>query len=309
MTEQVLDAPPAGDAPPPPRPRIHPRFRQRWIEVKRQAGRRRLRVLVAVAVVVAVAIAGLGLARSPLLRVRHVRVIGAVHTPVLTIERAAGLAGYRTMFAVDRRRDEAALRRLPWVGGARVTRQWPSTVVVTITERLPVAVMGPTTAQVEVDATGRVLGPAPIGTPLPLVITDGDPIAGKVPQPDSLPGPVAAADGTGPTPVTVPAPPPKLPPGPTPPAPGATVAPTFRPGLQVAGAMTAGLSPRILAVVVTAAGTVDLKLFGGAWALLGTPDQLGEKLQAVQTLLDSAKVGKGVINVTVASAPVVTGAP
>jgi hypothetical protein len=131
-----------------------------------------------------------------------------------------------------------------------------------------------------------VLGPA--GTlVLPAVVTDGDPALGGMPG-----GPAA-------NPVTAAAP------G----APGSWTDPVYRPGLIVASALTPTLLPRLTKIVVSGDGTVRLGLAGGGAVILGGADGVGDKLLAVETLLDRAPIGAGTIDVTVPSAPVVSGGP
>ena len=277
MTDQLVE--------PKPRMRIDPRFRQRRIEVKREEGRRRLRGVVAVAVVLGLLLVTFIVIRSPLAAVRHVHIVGASHTTAEAIARAAGVAGRPPMFDVNPGSAAAAIRRLPWVDRATVRRQWPATVDITVTERVAVAVVGIGVAPVMVDAEGRVLGPPAGGLVLPAIVADGDPALGGMPG-----GPAAH-------PVTA------HPPG----VPGTEVDPLYAPGLAVAAALTPTLLPRLTKIVVSGDGTVRLGLLGGGAALLGPADGVGEKLVAVETLLDHTKVGSGTIDLTVPSAPVVTG--
>ncbi|MHB8465247.1 MAG: cell division protein FtsQ/DivIB [Acidimicrobiales bacterium] len=274
MTDQLTD--------PRPRTRIDPRIRQRRIQVKREEGRRRLRALTVAGAVFGVVVAVIGVAYSPLLAVRHVRVLGASRTSASAIAAAAGVAGHPSMVEVNSGRAAASVGRLPWVGTATVHRHWPSTVTIVVTERTPVAVVGISNGPVIVDVTGRVLAPAG-GINLPVVVADGDPALGGMPG-----GAVAH-------PVTAGAP------GP----PGSAVDAIYRPGLAVAAALPATLLARLAKIVVSADATVRLGLGGGGAVILGGIDGLGDKLLAVETVLDRDPVGSGTIDVTVPSAPVV----
>ena len=148
-----------------PRPRIDPRIAQRWVEARRQEGRRRLRVLVAVAVVAALAGAAIGSLYTPLFALRHVRVTlsGASSVGVARVEAEAGLLHHPLMVDVS---PASVARRLdsdPLLGAARVVKHWPSTVTVSVVERSPLAQVpvsaGSGSGQyVVVDETGRVLG-------------------------------------------------------------------------------------------------------------------------------------------------------
>ena len=153
------------DIAPPPRhrysggPPVDPRFRRRWAEARRAEGRRRLRVLVCLLFVMGLLGGVLGVLHSPLMRVRHVVVEGNVHTPSASVLVAADLMGRAPTLMVDAgsRRERLAVEALPWVATASFATRWPWTVVVTVKERVPVAVIDVTGGADVVDGTGRVL--------------------------------------------------------------------------------------------------------------------------------------------------------
>jgi cell division protein FtsQ len=150
---QVLDAPRPG-----PRPPVDPRFRRRWAEARRAEGRRRLRVILALVAVVVLVAGGVGALHSPLFRVRDVTVVGSTHTPRSEIVAAAGLAGnHALMLGAGSTVARRALEALPWVGSVSFARHWPWTVLVTVRERTPAAVMAVAGGTDVVDASGRVL--------------------------------------------------------------------------------------------------------------------------------------------------------
>jgi cell division protein FtsQ len=256
---------------------IDPRIRQRRIEVKRSEGRRRLRLLASAAGVVLVGAAGWGVLRSPLLAVRRVIVVGAVHTAPADAERAAGLTHDRQMADLDLGAMDRAVDALPWVATARVIRHWPDHVTISITERRPVAAAADARAGwALLDRSGRVLALTPT-VPAGLV-----------------------------TVAVVTSPPGATPASPLPPAgdPGTTVDQAVLPALQVVGAMPSELSGRVAGVVVTTAGDLRLELVGGAQADLGSAGDLTDKFTAVVTVLDKVPVGTGIIDVQVPTAPV-----
>ncbi len=154
---------------------IDPRIRQRRVAVIRQTGRRRRRILMAVALTTAVAVAVLAIGHSRLVSARHVSVRGAVHTPAEQIVRVAGLAGGPPMLDVSSAAADARLRRLAWVATAVVTRHWPDSVRVVITERRPVAIVARTGGLALVDATGRVLSWHVSGMVLPVLTSSATP--------------------------------------------------------------------------------------------------------------------------------------
>ncbi|GAB4082867.1 FtsQ-type POTRA domain-containing protein [Modestobacter muralis] len=155
---------------------LGPRRRRRGARAT-LARRRRLVVGFCVAVLL-LAVAGWVLLASPLLAVRTVQVDGAAR---LAAEEVVGVAGVEVgtpLARVDT--DAAALRvgRLAQVASVEVTRGWPGTVVVTVQERVPVAVVRSDGARRLVDAGGVVFETITGSTP-----------DGVVPLEVSAPGP------------------------------------------------------------------------------------------------------------------------
>jgi cell division septal protein FtsQ len=297
--------PPAPPAPPAPpgapqsvlvaRPPIDPRMRQRRIEVRREEGRRRLRFLGALIAAALVAVAGVGIAHSRLLAVHHVEVSGAAHTSREQVLAAAGLSDRRLMIDVHPGQVALRLDQLPWVATAAVSRHWPTTVKIRITERAPAALVAANPGQVAVvDDTGRVLALGAAPPPAP---------AGPHRQPVA---PVA--------------------PGP---APGLQL-PTIV-GLDPAGGPGSTLTdgePTQSALALVAASRRDLVTSATRWITtvsvgddgqltatlspsivirLGPADQLDAKLLALRALLEQVNVkGVATIDIRVPVAPVLT---
>jgi cell division protein FtsQ len=109
-----------------------------------------------------------------LLDVDRIEVEGNHVVPAADIEAAAGVQHGDRMTGVDTGAVTASVEAMPWVRSAAVSRVWPSTVRVTVTERRPVAVVGGAAGDRVVDATGRVLGTAGAGD-ASLVRLGGDP--------------------------------------------------------------------------------------------------------------------------------------
>jgi cell division protein FtsQ len=249
------------------RPPIDPRIRERRQEVTRSQGRRRLRILLVLLGVVLLVAAAAGATRSPLLDVDRVLITGAQHTSVPDVLRASGFDRPRAM--IDVQADESArrLRRLAWVGNAHVERKWPSTIHITLDERVAVAsVPANGGGWAAADAHGRVL--ARQAAPLP-----GLPqIAGGIP---------AGEPGT------------------------LTARPVIE-ALAVAAALPADLRPKTPIIGVTPEG-VELRLLPAGVAKLGSTDQLDAKLDAVLTVLQRANVTNlAVLDVRVPGVPVLT---
>ncbi len=150
---------------------MDPRFKERWVSVRREQGHRRLFAAVAAAGAVIVIAGCVGAAFSPLLAVRHVQVSPADHVPAPEVLAVTGLGNHQPMIEVNAAAEVSRLDALPWVVSASVSRHWPSTVAVTLHERHSVAEVTVPGGVVDVDATGRVLTPPhPATSGLPTLI-------------------------------------------------------------------------------------------------------------------------------------------
>ena len=258
----------AGTQSGPRRVPIDPRIRQRRIEVKRDQGRRRLRVVLAAVAVLCVAGCAIAATRSALLDVDHVRVSGAAHTATDDVMRAAGLQRHRFMINLNPAAIASRVEGLPWVRTATVTRQWPGTVAIHVTERVPMAEIANNDKGFSViDVTGRVLQTAPAADPALLVISGGE----------------------------------------VPPSPGAAVGPTTKAAVDVAAALPDRIRTRVTAVAVVGGGDVELHLKPAPLVRFGPADQIPEKIVALTTVIDKANLsGAAVIDVRVPAAPVLT---
>ena len=133
---------------------------------------RRRRRLAAVLIGVLV-LAGLGVTGCMLLYeagladVADVAVTGAVSVPVRDVLAAAAVPPGGPLAAVDTAGIAARVARLPGVARVEVSRDWPHTVAVAITERVPVAVAPTPQGTFLVDGTGVPYLPAPAAAELP----------------------------------------------------------------------------------------------------------------------------------------------
>ena len=250
-----------------PRPPIDPRIRQRRIEVRRGEGRRRLRMLLILTGLVFMALAVWGLLHSPFLDVDRVQVQGAVHMDPAEVRSVSHLNRGMAMVDVDEAAAARRIRALSWVGTVHVQRRWPSTVTITLVERVPVAAAPARSGVAVVDRQGRVLAVGPAAPPeRPLLL--GLPPAG-------LPG--SRLHG--------------------------------RAGdlLAVAEALPADVLPRLAGVVAADGGQVELRLRPTGVVKLGSPDQLREKVVAVETVLAQVDLSHlAVLDVRVPASPAVT---
>jgi cell division protein FtsQ len=245
---------------------IDPRIAQRRDEVARAHSRRRLRILGAVGAVVVVVGGVWATLHSPVLAARHVSVVGAIHTGVGPVTAAVGLDG-QPLVDVNPGRVAARVEALPWVAHATVTKQWPSGVTVTVTERVASAVVeSPGHRPVLVDDSGHVLATV-ASAPAGLVV-------------------LSAAVRPGP--------------------PGSVLGGAAGPGLAVLGAVPPSLGPRLEQVTVAADGDVTLALTGHIGATLGPAVGLAAKFTAlVSVLVDVPPTRPEVVDVTVPGAPAV----
>jgi cell division protein FtsQ len=249
---------------------MDPRLRQRRTEVIRNQGRRRLRLLLVAVTVPALVLGAMVVLRSSWLSVSHVRVVGERQTPVAAIQRSVAAALHRPLINLDLGRLEQDVDALPWVQHATIRRSWPSTLLVSIAERAPVATVTAGGRFVEVDATGRVLtltGSAAAGEPK---------LSGSAPA------------GIGP---------------------GASLGASLGGELAVAAALPASLRSRVAVIGPEGDGGVQLSLVqpGGARVELGPSTEMQAKLAALETVLAQVDLtGVKVIDLRVPGQPALT---
>ncbi|UOY02906.1 cell division protein FtsQ/DivIB [Blastococcus sp. PRF04-17] len=118
---------------------------------------------------------------GPLLAVRSIQVDGLRSLPADQVREAAGVERGTPLLRLDVDAAEARVARLPQVASVEVTRGWPDSVVITVVERVPVAIVGPPGERSLMDADGvlfdLVTGEPPTGV-VPLDVADprpGDP--------------------------------------------------------------------------------------------------------------------------------------
>jgi len=246
---------------------MDPRLRARRIAVRRDEGRRRLRRVGGLGVVAAVAVLTFVVTRSPVLDVDRVQVGGALHTTPDAIQKASGIRRHAPMTDVDLDRARRGVLALPWVRTVSVTRSWPATVKIVVTERVAVAAIAAGNAGFSlVDADGRVLESSP-------TLPAGYVLLVNVPTPG---------------------------------APGTNVDPSASDALDVARAMPASMRTKVSTIVPDADG-VSLRLIAGGVVHLGDGNDLGSKLRAADTVLSEADMTDVcTIDVRVASAPSLT---
>jgi len=118
---------------------MDPRLAERRKSVSEDRARKRLRWILIVIVVISLVLGTLWLLRSPILSIRQVDVAGAEVSDPRGALRALGMdVGTPT---IDVRSDAItrAILEDPWVESATVAVQWPGSVTIEVTERIPVA--------------------------------------------------------------------------------------------------------------------------------------------------------------------------
>jgi cell division protein FtsQ len=115
---------------------------------------------------------------GPLLAVGTVQVDGAGTLSEEEVRKAAGIDAGIPLLRVDVEDVEARVARLPQIASVEVTRGWPRSVVITVVERVPVAVVGEAGRRSLVDADGvlfdTITGAAPPGV-VPLDVASPGP--------------------------------------------------------------------------------------------------------------------------------------
>lgn len=93
-------------------------------------------------------------AAQQLLTVKTVEVTGSVNGDAAAVREASGIAEGDRMAGVDTGAAASAVSALPWTDTVTVSRSWPSTVRVSVTEHTPVGVLDDAGTPVVVDTEG-----------------------------------------------------------------------------------------------------------------------------------------------------------
>lgn len=122
-------------------------------------------VLYVVGLVAALGGVGWLLLGSGIFGVRHVVISGVHRLSVPAVRAAARIPDGAPLATLDSDAVEGRVRRLPGVADVSITEIWPSTVRLTVTERMPVAYLrGASPALID---AGAVSFPAAVGQPFP----------------------------------------------------------------------------------------------------------------------------------------------
>jgi cell division protein FtsQ len=224
-------------------------------------------MLLILAALLGTALLAWGLVRSPFLDVDHIRVQGAVHVDPAEVRAVSHLRRGMAMADVDEAGAARHIRAMPWVGTVSVQRHWPSTVTIAVVERVAVAAAPARAGVAIVDNHGRVLAVGPAAPP------DRPLLLGLPPA-----GP-----------------------------PGSTLQGRVADLLTVARALPPGVVSRLAGVAAAESDQVELRLRPAGVVKLGPPDQLHEKLVAVETVLAQVDLAHlAVLDVRVPASPALT---
>jgi hypothetical protein len=241
--------------------------------------------------------------------VRHIRITAPSSLPRQELLAIAGLSHPRPLIDIDTRKVAARLDAVPTLGAARVTKQWPSTVNITVVARSPIAAvprvvpagtLQVTPGWVTVDATGRVLADVVAAAGLPVVQGTGEvPPPGGWLEGSAGPHAIPPARAGGDSLADLQA----APDGPS--VPSGTAA-----ALAIAAALTPALRAEVLSVTVAPGNQLRMSVLpataasGAISVNLGDGSQLAAKLTALATLLAQADLtGVAQIDLTVPDRP------
>jgi cell division protein FtsQ len=164
--------------------------------------RRSLVAIVGLAVVFLVAWAVTAALNAPVFTIKRIAVTGTAHLSDADVVRLARIAQGTTLPRVDKRGAARRIAASPWVEKVRIDRDFPSTLIIEVTERRPAAIVdaGGSTMWV-VSGDGLWLGPRSAeesGVPVIVDLQKVSPVSGgKVNEP-VLRNAIAVAAGLGP---------------------------------------------------------------------------------------------------------------
>jgi cell division protein FtsQ len=261
---------------------VDPRMRSRRIHVRRSAGRRRLKRVSLVLAAVAVVVLALAATRTPLLDVDHVLVTGVDGARAEAVRGAAAVTPSQPLVSLDTEAVSDRVEDLPWVASAQVSRSWPATVRVRVTEREVVAAVQVTDAHVAlVDADGYVVAIE----------------RGAVEAPDGGGDPEAGGDGGGAAGALV------LTGIEGPIAEGRRLDRDARDAVTVAVAV----AERMPDTVASVSTDLDAELVAGGVVRFGSTEDLDEKVTAVKTVLSDVDMAcMALLDVRVPGSPALT---
>jgi cell division protein FtsQ len=242
------------------------RIMERRRAIIAQRVRRRRRQVMTGLILVVVAVGLYELARSPLFGLSAVRVQGGSATTRAAVLAAAGLQQGEPYLSINLDQVRRRVEALPTVASARVSRAYPSSLRIAVTERQPTAVVSSGKDRWLVAADGTVLGPAT------------GPVAG-LPFVAGVPLPAGVQAGT------------RLPPG-----------NPLANALRALGGMDPAVRGQVTGVSARSIDSLQFRLRDGALVLYGLAERQAAKDAAVQLIQKQLRSeGKRVVRIDVRS--------
>ena len=124
---------------------------------------------------ICVAVAGAGLTSTPLFHAKSIAIEGERHLSERPVLRIAGIDHDTNVFRLDEGAVRRRLERDPWIANAIVSADLPSSISISVLERVPVAVALTEDGRQLIAGDGTPLGAAAEGSALPEVRLVGEP--------------------------------------------------------------------------------------------------------------------------------------
>ena len=264
--------------------RIDPRIRERRNKVARSKGRRRLYLIVALFIFLGGYFAVRALLRTSIFSVQKIEVSGSTHYSSAALIAQSGIPMGFPLTEVNPQRVVQRIEQLSWNGAVIVKKKWPSTLQISVKNRVAVGVVpaSPTTSLL-VDQTGRVLAvqPSSAGKFLRLCLMADIPSSKSL-----LQGTGCQYQSTGLA---------------------SYISPSFSPLLQLSVALRSSPVASFSLLAASSTGEIDGELSNGAAVRFGSTSQLNQKLRALQLLLSQASTaGYTTVDLRVPQEPVLS---
>lgn len=150
---------------------INPRIAERRSKVREEQMRKRRRLLLVAFIVIAILAFAFYLTRTPILDVDTIEINGATTVSFEEIYEASQIRYGEPLLSVNPSDSARSIREIPVIDTADVQRHWDGHIVITVTERTPVALAQHEDRRIfRIDKDGRVLSVWNFGDPaFPLI--------------------------------------------------------------------------------------------------------------------------------------------
>jgi len=145
---------------------INPRIAERRSKVREEQMRKRRRLFLVVIILIAFLAFAFYLTRTPILDVDTIEINGATTLTTEEIYEASQIRYGEPLVSVNTGDAAANIRKIPVIDTATVQRKWDGHIIITVTERTPVALAQHEDLRIlRVDKDGRVLSQWNFGDP------------------------------------------------------------------------------------------------------------------------------------------------